>query len=110
MHDDLNSILRELARLINGQPRGTWDHIHTVAMLLTLGVLIWYTIETYKLRRAAQGQIIETTKLLRAAERQNDVSDNLLQEAQRQNEMSVMPILSVATEPGAGDSVRVVLL
>jgi hypothetical protein len=110
MHDDLNSVLRDLTQLINAQRSGTWEHIHTVAVLLTLGVLIWYTIETYRLRKVAQSQIAETTKLLRAAERQNDVYDNLLQAEQRRNEMSVMPILAVATEPAAGDSVRVVLL
>jgi hypothetical protein len=110
MHDDLNSIVRELAQLVNAQRTGTWDHIHTVAVLLTLIVLIWYTMETYRLRKVAQGQIRETTKLLRAAERQNEVSDNLLRESQRRNEMSVMPILAVATEPATGDSIRAVLL
>src|SRR5262249_1951625 len=109
MHSDPNSIVRELAQLIRAQRSGTWDHIHTVVLLLTLGVLVWYTIETYRLRKVAQGQIMETTKLLRAAERQNEVSDNLLQEAQRRNEMSVMPILAVATEPLAGESTRIIL-
>jgi hypothetical protein len=110
MHDDLDSVMRSLARLIDAQNRGTWNHLHTVILLLTLAVLVWYTIETYRLRRVAQDQILETTKLLKEAQRQNEVSDNLLQEAQRRNEVSVMPIMAVATEPAAGDAVRIVLL
>jgi hypothetical protein len=110
MRDDLNSVLRDLAQLIHAQQRGIWDHIHTVVLILTLGVLIWYTVETYKLRKVAQGQIIETTKLLREAERQNDVSDHLLEQAQARNEMSVMPILTLGTEPVTGDPIRIVLL
>jgi hypothetical protein len=110
MHDDFNALIRAFDRLIAAQQKGTWDYVQIIIVLLTLGVLMWYTIETYRLRKVAQDQTTETAKLLREARRQNEVSDNLLREAQLQNEVSVMPILAVAIEPvPGGDSVRVVL-
>jgi hypothetical protein len=48
----------------------------------TLGVLIWYTVETYRLRKSAQNQ--------------NVVSANLLTEARLQTEQALMPVLALA--------------
>src|SRR5215831_16634982 len=110
MHDEVNSVLRDLAQLIDAQRNATWEHVHTLVLILTLCVLIWYTVETYRLRKVAQGQIVETNKLLRAAERENEVSDHLLEQAQRRNEMSVMPILTASAEPATGGPTRIVLL
>ena len=109
MNPDLNSIARALERLIMAKQKGPWDYINTLAVVLTLAVLIWYTIETYKLRRDAQEQTHETGKLLQEAHRQNEatlklvseashqneVTASLWLEAQRQNEFSVMPLLAI---------------
>lgn len=83
--NELTSIAKALEQLVATQQKGPLYYIQIVGVLLTLGILIWYTIETYKLRKAGQDHTAETAKLLR--------------EAQRQNEMSVMPILAVAVEP-----------
>jgi hypothetical protein len=64
MNPDLNRIAAALNRLIAAEQKGPWDYAATVAVVLTLGVLIWYTIETYKLRRAAQDQTAKTGNLL----------------------------------------------
>lgn len=53
----------------------------TILTAGTLGVLIWYTIETARLRKAADKQTRET--------------GNLLKEARKQNETAVMPIMAV---------------
>src|SRR5262249_45614869 len=104
------SIVRALDRLSVTQQRGLWEHSYILIMLLTLLVLIWYTVETQRLRKAGQAQTAKTADLLREAQRQNDVSVFLLQEAQRQNEVSVMPILAIAVDPVAsGDGDRIVL-
>src|SRR5262245_24673740 len=111
MSPELNSIATALDRLVAVQQKGSWDYIHAVTLLLTLGVLTWYTIETYRLRKAGQGQTAETAKLLSEAQRQNEVSVNLLREAQRQNEVSVMPIVAIGVESQADHDVgRIVLL
>lgn len=81
MNPDLNPIVQSLNRLIAAQQKGPWDYASTVAVVLTLLVLIWYTYETYQLRRTAQEQ---TTKMA-----------GLLREAHRQNEVLVMPILAI---------------
>lgn len=109
MNTDLTSIAQALNRLILAQQKGLWDYLNTGAVLLTLAVLIWYTIETYKLRKAAQEQTQETGKLLKEAHlqneataklvseagHQNEVAASLWREAQRQNEFSVMPLLGI---------------
>src|SRR5215467_3575864 len=106
----LDAIVRALDRLTAAQQKGIWEHSYIVIMLLTLLVLIWYTVETQRLRKAGQDQTAKTADLLREAQRQNEVSVFLLQEAQRQNEVSVMPILAIAVEPlAAGDADRIVL-
>jgi len=110
MNPDLTSITHALDRLVAVLHKGTWDYISTFAIVLTLIVLIWYTIETYKLRTAAQEQTKETGNLLKEAQRQNEVTAQLLKEAQRQNEVSVMPGLAVINEPPSdGDKGRIVL-
>ena len=111
MNDDLSRIARDLDQLVAIQQRGVEDYVRLIAVLVTLCVITWYTIETYRLRKVAQDQTAETSKLLREAQRQNEVSDNLLQEAHLQNEVLVMPILAVAVEPVPGaDTIRIALL
>jgi len=70
MNPDLTSIVQALDRLEAALHTSTTDHFNLLLVVVTLGVLIWYTIETYKLRVAAQ----------------------------RQGETSVMPILAVFNE------------
>src|SRR5215831_1972281 len=107
----INSIVRALDRLTAGLQKGPWDHVYIVIVLLTLLVLIWYTIETARLRKAGQDQTAKTAQLLTEAQRQNDVSGHLLREARRQNEVSVMPILAIAVEPVPGaEADRIVLI
>ncbi len=88
MNSNLNGIASSLERLVALQQKGPWDYIATVAVVLTLIVLVWYTVETYRLRKAAQAQITETAKLLTEAQRQNDTSLRLVEQAQRQNEVT----------------------
>jgi hypothetical protein len=90
MNPDLNSIARALDRLVAAQEKGAWNYISTVAVVLTLIVIIWYTIETSRLRKAAQDQTKETGKLLT--------------EAQKQNEVAVMPCLAISpARPSSAD-------
>ena len=112
MNPDFSPIVRALEHLAAIQQKGPWDYASTIAVILTLGVLIWYTVETYRLRRAAQQQTTETGKLLNEAQRQNEatiklvseasrqneVAAKLWTEAQRQNEFSVMPLLAILLE------------
>ncbi|MCZ2152989.1 MAG: hypothetical protein LC114_03640 [Bryobacterales bacterium] len=56
----------------------------TILTAATLGVLIWYTVETSKLRKTAQAQTAE--------------SANLLEEAQIQNETALRPIVALSIE------------
>lgn len=98
MNPDLTSITEALNRLVAASGKGAWDYVNTVAVLLTLGVLIWYTVETYRLRLAAQRQTEESGRLLQEAQRQNEASKNLVIEAKRQNEIAVMPMLAIVNE------------
>lgn len=84
MNPDLSPIVQSLNHLVAALQKGWLDYVATFAVGLTFLVLIWYTYETYRLRKAAQKQTAETTKLLG--------------EAQRQNEVSVMPMLAVISE------------
>lgn len=109
MNPDFTPIVRALQNLAAIERKGAWDYISTSAVVLTLIVLIKYTIETSRLRRAAQQQTTETRNLLREAQQQNSTSlslvteahrqtelySNLWNEAQRQNEFSVMPFLAI---------------
>ena len=65
----LDSIVRALDRLAAAQQKGIWEHAYIVIMLLTLLVLIWYTVETQRLRKAGQAQTAKTADLLREAQR-----------------------------------------
>src|SRR5215471_8475829 len=107
MNADLSSIAKALERLAAAQQRGPLDYVQMIVVLLTLCVLRWYTIETYRLRKTGQDQTAATAKLLEEAQRQNEVWAKQLQEAQRQNEVSVMPIVSVVVESAPnGGAVR----
>ena len=110
MSPELNSIARAVERLAQTQQKGPWDYLYSVTVLLTLGVVVWYTVETCMLRKAGQRQSGETAKLLREAVQQNQVWASLLQEAQRQNEVSLMPIVTIAVEAAGGDDTGRVLL
>lgn len=83
------------------QQKGPWDYIATVAVVLTLIVLIWYTIETYKLRKAAQAQTTETANLLNEAQRQNETSLRLVEQAQRQNDVTAKLVTEAQHQNGA---------
>src|SRR5215475_5883463 len=109
--EGFNSIVRALDRLTAGLQKGPWDHVYVVIVLLTLLVVIWYTVETQRLRKAGQDQTVKTAQLLSEAQRQNEVSGHLLREARRQNEVSVMPILAMALEPvPEGEADQIVLI
>ena len=82
MNPDLAPITDALNRLVAALHKGTWDYISTIAIVVTLVVLIWYTCETYRLRKAAQ----------------------------RQNEISVMPMLAVVNESSPDRSSREAVL
>jgi len=69
MNPNLNSIARAPDRLVAATQRTAWDHVNTIAVVLTLTVLIWYTIETSKLRKAAQSQ---TEEAGRSSKKHND--------------------------------------
>jgi len=89
VNPDLNSIVHALDRIGTTLQKGPWDYVATVAVVLTLIVLVWYTIETYKLRKAAQAQTAETANLLKEAQHQNETSLRLLEQTQRQSETSL---------------------
>lgn len=95
---DLTQITNAINGLATTMQKGPWDYASTIAVVLTLVVLIWYTVETSRLRVAAQKQTEETEKLLAEAQSQNRVSASLLKEAQWQNETAVMPMLAVIHE------------
>jgi len=44
--------------------------IQAVISLITTAIVIWYTVETHWLRKAAQGQVEETQKQVRESQRQ----------------------------------------
>jgi len=98
MNPDLTPITEAINRLVVVLGKGTWDYINTVAVVLTLAVLIWYTVETYRLRLAAQRQTEEAGHLLQEAQRQSEASMNLVRAAQRQNEIAVMPMVAIINE------------
>jgi len=102
MKADVQAIVDAINRLAPSWQDRMWERASTVAVALTLVVLIWYTIETYLLRKAAQNQIAETDKLLIEARNQNALTleqnatnANLLKESQRQTEISTQPMFAV---------------
>jgi hypothetical protein len=104
---DFNAIVRALDLLVVAQQKRPWEYIGTIAVVLTLAVLIWYTIETYKLRKAAQVQTSETAKLFVEAQRQNETSLQLLEETQRQNETALQMLKETQVQSAA--SIRPIL-
>src|SRR5438270_1250062 len=98
MNPDLNRIAAALDRLVAAQQKGPWDYVATIAVLLTLGVLIWYTVETYRLRLAAQDQTAKTGHLLTESQKQNETSLRLVEEAQTQNETALRPIVALTLQ------------
>jgi len=67
--------------------------LNDIILLGTALVLIWYTYETYKLRKAAQRQIEVAQNQLSEAQRQIEVAQNQLKEAQRQIELQLRPFV-----------------
>ena len=110
MNPDLSSIVKALDRLTAVHQKSAWDYASTIVIGLTLLVLIWYTVETYKLRLATQRQTDATGKLLAEAQKQNDVASQLLKEAHRQNEIAVMPIFAVYIETSSDGFQRQIVL
>jgi len=109
--EGINAVVQAIDRLNASLQKGVVDHAYVVIVLLTLLVLIWYTIETQRLRKAGQTQTVKTAQLIAEAQRQNEVSRHLLSEARRQNEVSVMPILAISIEEMPNDDVdRIVLI
>jgi hypothetical protein len=83
------------------EPEGLWSIANTILVGLTLGVLIWYTIETFKLRLAAQRQAEKTESILVTAQNQNDITTSLLTAAHLQNEIAVMPMFALYPDSDA---------
>ena len=81
MNPDLHQTNVVLERIAATLQKGAWDHASAVAIILTLVVVLVYTVETYKLRRAAQAQTDETRRLLK--------------EAKIQNERSILPVVTI---------------
>jgi hypothetical protein len=78
MNPDLTPLTTAIDRVVSALHKGAWDYLATVAIIITLLVLIKYTHETFLLRKAAQ----------------------------RQNEISVMPMLGIVIKPSDRDIVR----
>lgn len=95
MNSGLSSIANAIDRLTAAQQKTAWDYSNTILVGLTFAALVWYTIETYRLRKAAQRQTRQAARLHKAALEQNIVSANLQAEAQLQNEISVMPMFAL---------------
>ena len=74
MNPDLTQIVTALNRLVVAQHKGWLEYTNTGLVLVTLGVLIWYTVETARLRSVAQEQTSKATILLTDAQRQNETA------------------------------------
>ncbi len=101
---DLQPIIDAVNRLAPSWKDQLWEHANTIVVGLTFLVLIWYTWETYRLRKTAQQQITETDKLLAEAQSQNKISQDqnsitakLLAESQAQTELSIQPMFALHT-------------
>lgn len=75
MNNDIKQMIAVLDRLVAAHQRSVWDNISVIAIVLTLLVLIWYTVETYRLRVAAVKQLdVATTPIVMIApDEQSDV-------------------------------------
>jgi hypothetical protein len=68
MNNDLQQLIAEIDKLVAAHQRGAWDYVSVIAVVLTFIVLIWYTVETYRLRLAAVNQLaVATTPILMIA-------------------------------------------
>jgi hypothetical protein len=56
VNPNFKSLVDAIDHLTAAQQKGPWDYAGTVAVVLTLGFLVWYTVETFWLRKAAQQQ------------------------------------------------------
>jgi len=68
VNNDIRQLIAAIDRLVAAHQRGIWDYASVIAVVLTLIVLIWYTVETYRLRLAAAKQLaVATTPILMIA-------------------------------------------
>lgn len=91
------TIVLALRELTNATQKSNWE-IGLLALGAAIGVgtfivLVIYTVETKRLRKAAQKQIAVTEMALKSTRDQADVSTKLLQSTLEQNELTGMPIL-----------------
>jgi hypothetical protein len=93
---DPAAIEKAIDRLTLAQQKGTWDYISISVGLVTLGALIWYTVETRNLRKVAQSQL--TTSQLQ------------LTESHRQTEFSNRPILVITLASEGTNTLRDLLV
>jgi hypothetical protein len=97
----LERVAAALERIANAQTNTAWTHadhisvVNVVVLFLTFVALVWYTLETRKLRKATEEQTKKSGLLLDAAKEQNETAQNLLAQAQRQNELVIMPMLTL---------------
>jgi hypothetical protein len=92
----VQTIAQSLQRSAWPQDLVGWSQLLLVVLTLaTLLALICYTRETAKLRRATQDQVLVTQHLLREAQ-------NQVKEAQTQTEYTLMPIVTLTADSGAG--------
>jgi len=61
VNTDTKQVLAVLERLVAAHQRGVLDYTGVIAIVLTLVVLIWYTIETHGLRVTAVKQVEHAT-------------------------------------------------
>ena len=71
--DQSKQLIAIIERLAQSNQKGPWDYAGIVLGIVTLFVLIWYTVETYKLRQSAQKQIELSNKALVAAQKQTEL-------------------------------------
>lgn len=84
--DQLKQLIAAIDRLATSSQKGPWDYAGMFLGIVTLAVLVWYTVETSKLRKSAEKQSDLGIKALGAAQRQTELS-------LKQIELSSMPVL-----------------
>lgn len=123
MNPDFSSIVTALKSVSTSLQKGWLDYANLVVVSATFLALVFYTIETMRLRRVAQGQLEKTGKLIeeahaqsvlsnllhqtaqeqtkiaqeqnRTAQEQNKMTSEIMSQAQLQNEISIMPMFAV---------------
>ena len=78
----MDAIAQAIDRLTATQGKGALDWLGFSILVLTFAALVWYTVETYRLR-------IKTTEILG--------------EARRQNEMTILPMLALYVDRSGHD-------